>query len=125
MLIEIELPVAPPRTGVAFLELSRRRGDFALMGVAAVVGLAADGTCTHARLAYCGAGDKPMLARDAAQALIGRRIGGIRPRASRGAGTKRDRPARQRARQQGLSAPSRGRAHPAGFATRPSARSVH
>jgi CO/xanthine dehydrogenase FAD-binding subunit len=74
MLIEIELPVAPPGTGVAFLELSRRRGDFALMGVAAVVGLAADGTCTHARLTYCGAGDKPVLARDAAQALIGRRM---------------------------------------------------
>src|SRR4029077_12975888 len=74
MLIEIELPVAPPRTGVAFLELSRRRGDFALMGVAAVVGLAADGTCTRARLAYCSAGDKPVLARDAAQALIGRRM---------------------------------------------------
>ena len=74
MLIEIELPVAPLRTGVAFLELSRRRGDFALMGVAAVVGLAPDGTCTHARLTYCGAGDKPVLARDAAQALIGRRM---------------------------------------------------
>jgi carbon-monoxide dehydrogenase medium subunit len=74
MLTEIELSLTPPGTGTAFLELSRRRGDFALMGVAAVVGLAADGVCTHARLAYCGAGDTPVLARDAAQALIGTRV---------------------------------------------------
>jgi carbon-monoxide dehydrogenase medium subunit len=74
MLTEIELPVTPPGTGTAFLELSRRRGDFALIGIAAVVGLAADGACTHARLAYCGAGNTPVLARAAAQSLIGTRV---------------------------------------------------
>src|SRR5262245_26139896 len=74
MLTEIELPLTPPGTGTAFLELSRRRGDFALMGVAAVVGFGADGTCTGARLAYCGAGDTPMVAHEAAQALIGTRV---------------------------------------------------
>ena len=38
MLVEVELPRLPPRTGTCFLEVARRRGDFALMGVAAVVG---------------------------------------------------------------------------------------
>ena len=74
MLVEIELPVMPPRTGVAFLEMARRRGDFALMGVAALVGFDADDTCRTARLAYCGAGDRPLLSREAAQSLIGSRV---------------------------------------------------
>src|SRR5580692_8430225 len=37
MLTEVELPVAPSRSGSAFMEVSRRRGDFALMGVACTV----------------------------------------------------------------------------------------
>jgi aerobic carbon-monoxide dehydrogenase medium subunit len=74
MLVEIELPTLPARTGTAFLEMSRRRGDFALMGVAAVVSLDAGGACSDARLAYCGAGDRPVLARDAARSLIGTRV---------------------------------------------------
>ncbi|HLN08995.1 MAG TPA: xanthine dehydrogenase family protein subunit M [Xanthobacteraceae bacterium] len=71
MLTEIALPVSPPRTGACFLEVARRRGDFALMGVAAVVTLAADGTCADARLTFCGAGDTPVAARGAAAALLG------------------------------------------------------
>ncbi len=74
MLVEVELPLMPARTGTVFLEMSRRRGDFALIGVAAVVTLDAEGACTDARLAYCGAGDRPVLARDAARSLIGTRV---------------------------------------------------
>ena len=37
MLTDVELPVAPPRSGACFLELSRRRGDFAIIGVACIV----------------------------------------------------------------------------------------
>ncbi len=75
MLVEIELPPASPRTGASFLEVARRRGDFALMGVAAVVTLDADASCGDARLAYCGAGETPISAHEAAEALVGRRIG--------------------------------------------------
>ena len=35
MLMEVELPVAQPRAGACFMELARRRGDFAIIGVAA------------------------------------------------------------------------------------------
>jgi carbon-monoxide dehydrogenase medium subunit len=40
LLTEIRFPVAAPRTGAVFLEVARRRGDFALVGVAAQVTVA-------------------------------------------------------------------------------------
>src|SRR5262249_28292145 len=71
LLVEVRLPVAPPRTGTAFLEVSRRHGDFALVGVAATVTLDASGVCTHAALALPGVGPTPVVPRDAAGALVG------------------------------------------------------
>ncbi len=75
MLAEITLPPLPARTGTAFLEMARRRGDYAMMGVAAVVRLDAEGVCTAARLACCSAGPTPMAAPRAAAALTGTRLG--------------------------------------------------
>jgi carbon-monoxide dehydrogenase medium subunit len=74
MLVAIELPLLPPRSGTAFVEMSRRRGDFALAGVAALVTLDADEICLNARLAYCGLGDRPIHAAAAARSLIGQRL---------------------------------------------------
>jgi carbon-monoxide dehydrogenase medium subunit len=74
MLAAIDLPALPPRTGTAFLEVARRRGDYAMMGIAAVVTLDADGLCTAARIACCSAGPTPMAARGAAAALVGTRL---------------------------------------------------
>ncbi len=71
ILTEIELPPLPPRTGVAFTEVARRHGDYALSGVAAVVTLDAQGICTAARLVYLNAGDTPRLAVQAAALLVG------------------------------------------------------
>ncbi|MCP4359709.1 MAG: xanthine dehydrogenase family protein subunit M [Chloroflexi bacterium] len=75
ILTEIEIPPLPPRTGTAFMEVSRRHGDFGLGGVAAVVTLNEDGHCTAVRLVYLNAGDVPMVARQAAQQLIGEKEG--------------------------------------------------
>ncbi|HUG76915.1 MAG TPA: hypothetical protein VML57_05470 [Burkholderiales bacterium] len=58
MLVEVELPALAPRTGTAFLEVARRRGDYAMMGVAAVITL---GARTNVRLAFCNAGETPLL----------------------------------------------------------------
>jgi aerobic carbon-monoxide dehydrogenase medium subunit len=55
MLVEVELPALPPRTGTCFMEVARRRGDYAMMGVAAVV------TGKKARVALCNAGATPVL----------------------------------------------------------------
>ena len=75
MLTEIELPVASSRSGACFLELSRRRGDFAIIGVACTVELDEDGRCTQARIGLCNAGDRPIFATDACDLLAGRQIG--------------------------------------------------
>jgi CO/xanthine dehydrogenase FAD-binding subunit len=73
MLVEIVFPVAPPRSGSCFMELARRRGDFALAGVAAIVSLDEGGEFTDVRLALCGVGGTPVDASEAAASLIGQR----------------------------------------------------
>jgi carbon-monoxide dehydrogenase medium subunit len=74
MLAEVTVPPLPPRTGTCFMEIARRRGDYAMMGVAAVVTLAEDGRCAAARLAYLSAGPTPMPAPKAAASLVGHRL---------------------------------------------------
>ena len=71
LLVEVRLPVVPPRTGTAFLEVSRRHGDFALVGVAASVTLDDAGVCTRCAIALTGVGPAPVVARDAARRLVG------------------------------------------------------
>jgi carbon-monoxide dehydrogenase medium subunit len=75
MLTEIELPVAPSHSGSCFMEVSRRRGDFAIIGVACMVRLDEDGRCAEARIGLCNAGDRPVFAADASESLAGRPIG--------------------------------------------------
>lgn len=71
ILVEIELPPLPPRTGCAFVELARRHGDYATSGVAAIVTLDEGGECSQAKLVYLSAGDTPMAADEAATQLVG------------------------------------------------------
>lgn len=72
VLSEIVIPRRPVGSGAAFEEVARRHGDFALVGVAAEVVLAGDGTCGRARVALLSVGDGPVLAARAAAALEGR-----------------------------------------------------
>jgi CO/xanthine dehydrogenase FAD-binding subunit len=71
ILVEIELPPLQPHTGWSFLEVAPRAGDYALMGVAALVTLDENGVCKKARLVYLNAGDGPVDAKEAAQLLEG------------------------------------------------------
>jgi len=71
MLAEIEIPALAPRTGSAFMEVSRRHGDFGLAGLAMSVALDDGGCCADARIALLGVGEGPVLARAAADALRG------------------------------------------------------
>ena len=71
MLVEIELPSMLPRTGWSFMEVAPRAGDYALLGVAALVTLNEDRRCTQARLVYLNAGDGPVEAKEAGSALEG------------------------------------------------------
>jgi carbon-monoxide dehydrogenase medium subunit len=63
--------VTLPRTGTAFMEVSRRHGDFALVGVAATLTVDTGGVCTACAVALTGVGPTPVVARDAARALVG------------------------------------------------------
>jgi carbon-monoxide dehydrogenase medium subunit len=74
MLTEVELPTAAPRSGACFMEVSRRRGDFAIIGVACTVQFGDDGRCSAARIALCNAGDGPIFAAQASASLIGTTI---------------------------------------------------
>jgi len=64
LLVEVRLPAMPAGSGYAFEEFARRHGDFAIIGVAAMV--VRDGArCVTARLATAGAGPVPLRLREA------------------------------------------------------------
>ncbi len=67
----VEIPLAPKHRSV-FLELSRRQGDYALVGVAAM-GRVEDGRLFDVRIAYLGGGDRPLLAVNAMKAAEGKK----------------------------------------------------
>jgi carbon-monoxide dehydrogenase medium subunit/6-hydroxypseudooxynicotine dehydrogenase subunit alpha len=71
LLVEIEVPAPPPRTGSAFVEFARRHGDFALAGAAAVVTLTEGGLCERAAIALIAAGPTPVRATGAEEPLAG------------------------------------------------------
>lgn len=48
-------------SGSAFMELSRRQGDYAMCGVGAVIGTEADSSISSARVALISVGDGPVL----------------------------------------------------------------
>src|ERR1700730_8000498 len=72
MLVEIELPLPKPRTGCCFMEIARRRGDFAIVGAAVMMTIGERDEWTHVRLSFCGVGETPVDASSAADVLIGR-----------------------------------------------------
>jgi CO/xanthine dehydrogenase FAD-binding subunit len=74
MLVEVELPASRARSGSCFMEVARRRGDFAIAGVAAVVTLDGDDVCSNVRLVLCGVGEMPVDVGPAADALVGQVI---------------------------------------------------
>ena len=75
LITEIHVPAAPARTGTAFVELSRRHGDFAIVGVAAVVRLDDTGQLRDARIALAGVGPTPIRCSAAEQTLEGQQPG--------------------------------------------------
>jgi CO/xanthine dehydrogenase FAD-binding subunit len=72
LLAEARFPAPPVDMAWSVLEVSRRHGDFALVGV--VAGLSLDrpsNSISAARLAYFGVHPTPRRARDAERALVG------------------------------------------------------
>ncbi|OGK77032.1 MAG: hypothetical protein A2X52_01245 [Candidatus Rokubacteria bacterium GWC2_70_16] len=68
ILVEVRMPAMPAGAGYAFEEFARRHGDFAIVGIAAVV--VKDGArCALARLVAAGAGPVPTRLRAAEEIL--------------------------------------------------------
>ncbi len=70
LLVGVRFPPPADGTGSAFVEVARRHGDFALVGVAAVL-QRRDGAIGQARLAFTGVGPGPVRAREAERLLVG------------------------------------------------------
>lgn len=74
ILVEIELPFMPSRTGWSFMEVAPRAGDYALMGVAALVTVDENSKCEQAKLVYLNAGEGPIDAKEATKILQGEKL---------------------------------------------------
>jgi len=70
LITAVEIPLAPNHRSV-FLELARRRGDYAIVGIAAMAKVEG-GKLYGVRLAYLGGGDRPLLAKGAMKAAEGK-----------------------------------------------------
>ncbi len=69
LLSEVRVPATAARSGTSFHEVSRRYGDFALAGAAALVSLDRDGAVSEVRLTFTGSA--PIRAREAEDAMLG------------------------------------------------------
>ncbi|TCC57691.1 xanthine dehydrogenase family protein subunit M [Kribbella pittospori] len=67
----IELPEPAPTARASVLEIARRDGDFALVGVITVLDAGPDGRCTDARIALFGVAGTAKRATVAEQVLVG------------------------------------------------------
>ncbi len=71
IIVAANFPTLPPGAGHAFDEFARRRGDYAIAGVGAVVELDGGGRAARVSLGACGIGAKPVRLTDAESALTG------------------------------------------------------
>ena len=71
ILNEIRIPALAPRSGSAYAKFGNKASHYAIVGVAAVVTLAADGSCAAASIGVTGAGPNAVRAGDAEAALAG------------------------------------------------------
>src|SRR6266702_4137232 len=76
MLVDITFPARRPLSGACFMEIARRRGDFAIAGVAALVSLDDERRCAEVRISLCGVGETPVDASGAASTIVGHRLTG-------------------------------------------------
>jgi carbon-monoxide dehydrogenase medium subunit len=71
LLTAVHFPAWPERTGGSVQEISRRHGDYALVGLAALLGLGGDGRVQRAALSFFGAGATPVRIPEAERVLVG------------------------------------------------------
>jgi len=75
IVVEARFPLLPTKAGWAFDEVTRRHGDYAVVGIGCVLSLDGSGRATGVRLAACGIADRPVRLKDAEAALNGTALG--------------------------------------------------
>ena len=65
----VDIPLSDGIHGHAYVKMARRAGDYAVVGAAALVSLAPDGTCRDARIALCAVGPTAFVCEDAGRSL--------------------------------------------------------
>lgn len=73
LITAVKFPVQAAGTRAAFAELSRRHGDFALVGLAALTAMDGD-RIGDARIVYFGCGDRAQIGTAVSSAIAGRRL---------------------------------------------------
>ena len=73
ILTEIRIPFPAANSGGAYVKLERKVGDYAISAAAVQITVSGD-TCTAARIGLTNVSAVPMRAKNAEQALIGRRL---------------------------------------------------
>jgi carbon-monoxide dehydrogenase medium subunit len=71
LLVSVRFPPWPAHTGAVFSEVSRRRGDFAMVGVAVAAGTDAQGRLADLKIAFSGVSDVPVRASEVENLLLG------------------------------------------------------
>ena len=74
MITEVKVPDPDGACGHAYVKLARRAGDYAVVGAAALVSLAQDGTCRDGRVALCAVGPTAFVSEAAGRSLRGTRL---------------------------------------------------
>jgi carbon-monoxide dehydrogenase medium subunit len=80
LLTAVELPYPEIATGMAYEKFAHPASGYAVVGIAAVVGVDADGVCRECRVGITGAGAKATRAEATAMALLGESLTGERIR---------------------------------------------
>lgn len=75
ILTGIEIPTVREGSKSGFIEVARRHGDYALVGVAAQIDEDPAGRVTSARIVLTNVSDVPFRARQAEEAIIGHQLG--------------------------------------------------
>jgi len=74
ILTEIRIPLLPPKWAGVYVTLDQVTNAVAIVGVAAVLGLADDGTCTYAGVGLGGVASTPLSVEKAKELLVGKKI---------------------------------------------------
>jgi carbon-monoxide dehydrogenase medium subunit len=74
MIIEIQVPPMPAKTGAAYTKFNLLQNDMGVVGVAASMTSDGNGTCKDARIILGNAGVTPIRAKNAEKVLVGKKI---------------------------------------------------